>query len=99
MTVDDNLIPIFTDAKSKGLYELCAKCCSCGDKNSCRNANCSCAAIICLPHCKCKGKCKKDNPDSDDSEDDPDYDPNNDSNTVSDDHLEYNSSDSDSLYV
>ena len=42
-------------------FKKVSKVCTCGEKSSCLNKNCSCKDTACLPMCKCRGLCKKDN--------------------------------------
>ena len=59
--IDGVMMPVWTIITSDVAYNNLQKTCRCGDKNSCLKTNCSCKETACLPYCKCRAKCSKDN--------------------------------------
>ena len=58
---NEDLIPVWTLQHDDTVYKACKKKCNCGEKNNCLKGNCSCTGTKCLPTCKCRGGCGKDN--------------------------------------
>ena len=60
---EDILTPVWTLKRSDNVFQILVKSCGCGGEGKvCMRENCSCTGRKCLPFCKCRGCCEKDNP-------------------------------------
>ena len=60
---EDVLAPVWTLKRSDNVFKILVKSCGCGEQGKmCMRETCSCKRRKCLPFCKCRGDCEKDNP-------------------------------------